>query len=58
MDGQGSQTVRIFVVDDDPAMRQMVANYLADHDVHAIPIARRATSPGSAGVISEMRRIS
>ena len=41
MGDESSQPVRILVVDDDPAMRQMVTNYLDDHDVRAVPIGSR-----------------
>ena len=33
---QGSQSARILVVDDDPAMRHMIAKYLEDHNMRAM----------------------
>jgi DNA-binding response OmpR family regulator len=34
--GQGKQPVRVLVVDDDPTMREMVAGYLAEHNMTAL----------------------
>jgi len=38
---ESGQTARILVVDDDPAMRQMVVSYLEEQDMRAIPAAGR-----------------
>ena len=38
---ESSQIVRILVVDDDPAMRQMVVSYLEEQNICAVPAAGR-----------------
>ena len=38
---EGKQPVRILVVDDDPTMREMIAGYLAEHNMIAIPATGR-----------------
>jgi two-component system OmpR family response regulator len=41
MSDDNSQPVRILVVDDDPAMQQMVVNYLEEHNMRAVTAAGR-----------------
>jgi two-component system, OmpR family, response regulator len=41
MSEDSSQTVRILVVDDDPAMQQMVVNYLEEHNMRAVTATGR-----------------
>ena len=36
MNSEASQPVSILVVDDDPAMRHMIVDYLEDHDIRAV----------------------
>jgi len=35
MNDENAQSIRILVVDDDPAMQRMIANYLQEHDMQA-----------------------
>ncbi|MEA2783171.1 MAG: two-component system, OmpR family, response regulator [Rhodospirillaceae bacterium] len=59
-DGQ-RQTAPILVVDDDPAMREMVIDYLAEHNFRAVPasgrqdIARHFTEGEPSLVILDLR---
>jgi DNA-binding response OmpR family regulator len=41
MSDDSSQPVRVLVVDDDPAMRHLVVNYLEDHNMRAISASGR-----------------
>src|SRR6201985_2608380 len=41
MNDDSSQTARILVVDDDPAMQQMVVNYLEEHNMRAVTATGR-----------------
>jgi two-component system OmpR family response regulator len=41
MNDESSPPVRVLVVDDDPAMRHMVVNYLEDHNIRAISASGR-----------------
>jgi two-component system OmpR family response regulator len=41
MNDQGEQSARILVVDDDPAMRRVLVNYLADHNMRAMSASGR-----------------
>jgi two-component system, OmpR family, response regulator len=56
-----SQTARILVVDDDPAMRQMVVSYLEEQNMRAVPAAgkqelvRQLTSFEPSLVILDLR---
>jgi len=41
MSDDSSQSVRILVVDDDPAMQQMIVNYLEEHNMRAVTATGR-----------------